>query len=217
MLGLLTRVLLAYTARASDGEATNNLRGAAGPRPPARVVAPVFPWPPDGTEPDCRDEAAWASSEGLNCADVARDAAALCRARRGDQPRRRDHRDRVGSKASRSPTLAHRSMSPQATHHLKTAGPRPTPAPAPAPRSSSRRLYPRAPGAARNLVTRPRRRFSTRTRAGRASTAPVQTSPTRPGAVYMKRAARPISPPSTRYEGPTTRGPTHERAARRWT
>ena len=84
MLGLLALVLLAHTARASDGEAQTNLRGAAVHKPPARVVAPVFPWPPDGSEPDCRDEAAWASSEGLNCAQVARDAAALCRARRGD-------------------------------------------------------------------------------------------------------------------------------------
>ena len=81
MLARLALALLAPAARAGDGEATNNLRGAAGPRPPARVVAPVFPWPPDGSEPDCRDENAWASSEGLNCADVARDAAALCRAR----------------------------------------------------------------------------------------------------------------------------------------
>ena len=80
---MLTLVLLAPAARASDGEAHHNLRGAAGPRPPARVVAPVFPWPPDGSEPDCRDEAAWASSEGADCNEVARDAAALCRARRG--------------------------------------------------------------------------------------------------------------------------------------
>ena len=77
MLGLLALALLAPAARASAGEATHNLRGAAGPRPPARVVAPVFPWPPDGSEPDCRDEGAWASSEGLNCNEVARDAAAL--------------------------------------------------------------------------------------------------------------------------------------------
>ena len=74
---MLALALLAPAARAGDGEAHHNLRGAAGPRPPARVVAPVFPWPPDGSEPDCRDEAAWASSEGLNCADVARNAAAL--------------------------------------------------------------------------------------------------------------------------------------------
>ena len=77
MRAVLALALLAPAARASAGEATHNLRGAAGPRPPARVVAPVFPWPPDGSEPDCRDEAAWASSEGLNCNEVARDAAAL--------------------------------------------------------------------------------------------------------------------------------------------
>ena len=187
MLGLLAVVLLAHNTRASDGEATTNLRGAAGPRPPARVVAPVFPWPPDGSEPDCRDEAAWASSEGLNCADVARDAAALCRARRGDQPRRRDHRDRVGSKASRSPTLAHRSMSPQAARRPTTAGPRPTPAPAPAPRSSSRPRYHRDAAWRR---PRAHRRPLTRTPAGRASTALMETRPImNPGAALMKRAA----------------------------
>ena len=87
MLGPLALVLLAPAARAGDGEATNNLRGAAVHKPPARVVAPVFPWPPDGTAPDCRDENAWASSEGLHCADVARDAAALCRARREEHGR----------------------------------------------------------------------------------------------------------------------------------
>ena len=92
MRAVLALALLAPAARAGDGEAPHNLRGAAGPRPPARVVAPVFPWPPDGSEPDCRDEAAWASSEGLNCADVARDAAALCRARRGARGLPRDMR-----------------------------------------------------------------------------------------------------------------------------
>ena len=77
MLARLALALLAPAARAGDGEAPHNLRGAAVPRPPARVVAPVFPWPPDGSEPDCRDEAAWASSEGADCNEVARDAAAL--------------------------------------------------------------------------------------------------------------------------------------------
>ena len=44
MLGLLALALLAPAARAGDGEATNNLRGAAVHKPPARVVAPVFPY-----------------------------------------------------------------------------------------------------------------------------------------------------------------------------
>ena len=77
MLGLLALAAVGTTTAQTGGEAHNHLRGAAGPRPPARVVAPVFPWPPDGSEPDCRDEAAWASSEGADCNEVARDAAAL--------------------------------------------------------------------------------------------------------------------------------------------
>jgi hypothetical protein len=43
MLARLALALLAPAARAGDGEAPHNLRGAAVHKPPARVVAPVFP------------------------------------------------------------------------------------------------------------------------------------------------------------------------------
>ena len=51
----------------------------------ARVVAAVSPWPPDGSEPDCRDEAAWASAlGGLTCAEVAVNASSRCHMRSVD-------------------------------------------------------------------------------------------------------------------------------------
>ena len=129
MLARLALALLAPAARAGDGEAHHHLRGAEMKKPTARVVAPVFPWPPDGSEPDCRDELAWASSEGLNCAQVARDAAALRRrTRTASAPRSRPAPRRAAPATTRlrrraSPLVDPRPRRRPDLHHARRRGP----------------------------------------------------------------------------------------------
>ena len=78
MLARLALALLAPAARAGDGEAPHNLRGAAGPRPPAPTPhptpTPYHPTPTYAPSASCADDATWSygTKASNTCAYVAR-------------------------------------------------------------------------------------------------------------------------------------------------